>query len=326
MLRIIPVRRSLAIVTALALLSSAAPVLAQSTGAVKGKVVDVKGEPVQDAKVTIEFKDGMSRKFETKTNKKGEYFQIGIQPGNYAVTAAKEGVGSQTFDVRVRLGSPMEVNFQIAPTAPGGGQMSKEDVELRKLTTDGIAALNSQQWDAALPLFQQALVLRPDCFPCQLGVGESYRGKADYENAEIAMKKAMEMKPDAPEPYRVLRDIYNNQKKFDEAANMAAEAAKRTPAAGGAAGGGANAADLYNQAVTYWNANKYAEAKAALAQALEADPNHAEAHFLKGTAHLNAGELKDALTHFEAYIKVAPTGPKAKEAEMFVTQLKTMVK
>lgn len=324
MLRIIPVRRTLAIVTALALFSSVAPALAQSTGAVKGKVVDVKGEPVQDAKVTIEFKDGMSRKFETKSNKKGEYFQIGIQPGNYAVTATKEGVGTQSFDVRVRLGNPMEVNFQLAPTAPGGGQMSKEDVELRKLTTDGITALNSQQWDAALPLFQQALVMRPDCFPCQLGVGESYRGKGDYDSAEVAMKKAMEMKPDAPEPYRVLRDIYNNQKKFDDAANMAAEAAKRTPATPG--GAGANAADLYNQAVTFWNANKYAEAKTALAEALAADPNHAEAHFLKGTAHLNAGELKDALTHFEAYIKVAPTGPKAKEAEMFVTQLKTMVK
>ncbi|MBL8142524.1 MAG: tetratricopeptide repeat protein [Acidobacteria bacterium] len=324
MLRIIPVRRTLAIVTALALFSSVAPALAQSTGAVKGKVVDVKGEPVQDAKITIEFKDGMSRKFETKSNKKGEYFQIGIQPGNYSVTATKEGVGTQSFDVRVRLGNPMEVNFQLAPTAPGGGQMSKEDVELRKLTTDGITALNSQQWDAALPLFQQALVMRPDCFPCQLGVGESYRGKGDYDSAEVAMKKAMEMKPDAPEPYRVLRDIYNNQKKFDDAANMAAEAAKRTPATPG--GTGANAADLYNQAVTFWNANKYAEAKTALAEALAADPNHAEAHFLKGTAHLNAGELKDALTHFEAYIKVAPTGPKAKEAEMFVTQLKTMVK
>ncbi len=325
MLRINPVRRPLALIAALALFCSVAPALAQSTGAIKGKVVDVKGEPVVDAKITIEFKDGMARKFETKSNKKGEYFQIGIQPGNYAVTATKEGVGTQAFDVRVRLGNPMEVNFQLAPAAPGGGQMSKEDVELRALTTDGIAALNAQEWDKALPLFQKALTLRPDCFPCQLGVGESYRGKGDYENAEASMKKAMEMKPDAPEPYRVLRDIYNNQKKFDEAANMAAEATKRTPA-GGTGGTGASAADLYNQAVTYWNANKYAEAKTALTQALEADPNHAEAHFLLGTANLNAGELKEALAHFEAYMKVAPTGPKAKEAEMFVTQLKTMVK
>jgi hypothetical protein len=136
---------------------------------------------VQDAKVTIEFKDGMSRKFDTKSNKKGEYFQIGIQPGNYTVTATKEGVGTQSFDVRVRLGNPMEVNFQLAPMAPGGGQMSKEDVELRKLTTDGITALNSQQ-DAALPLFQQvALVMCPDsASPASSRRGESYRGKGDY--------------------------------------------------------------------------------------------------------------------------------------------------
>jgi uncharacterized GH25 family protein len=75
---------AIAVVIAMAL---AAPVLAQSTGMVKGKVVDAKGQPVEAAKITIEFTEGVSRKLETKTNKKGEFVQIGLMPGGYKVTA-----------------------------------------------------------------------------------------------------------------------------------------------------------------------------------------------------------------------------------------------
>ena len=64
------IRGVLALVVALGL---AAPATAQSTGMVKGKVVDAKGEPVEGAKVLIEFAEGASRKHETKTNKKGEF-------------------------------------------------------------------------------------------------------------------------------------------------------------------------------------------------------------------------------------------------------------
>src|SRR5918999_2615565 len=114
----------------------AAPVAAQSTGMVKGKVVDAKGEPVEGAKVLIEFAEGVNRKNETKTNKKGEFIQIGLFPGNYKVTASKEGVGSQMFEVRVRIGSAAEVNFELSPQAG----MSDED---KKKTAALQASLNA---------------------------------------------------------------------------------------------------------------------------------------------------------------------------------------
>ena len=41
------------------------------TGMVKGKVVDAKGQPVEAAKVTIEFKDGISRTYKVKTQQEG---------------------------------------------------------------------------------------------------------------------------------------------------------------------------------------------------------------------------------------------------------------
>ncbi|HZB26411.1 MAG TPA: hypothetical protein VE379_09785, partial [Vicinamibacterales bacterium] len=50
---------------------SAVPGFAQ-TGQVKGKVVDAKNEPIEGAVVTIEMMEGMNRKYQVKTNRRGE--------------------------------------------------------------------------------------------------------------------------------------------------------------------------------------------------------------------------------------------------------------
>ena len=41
------------------------------------QVVDDKGQPIEDAKVVIDFPGGVTRKAEAKTNKKGEFTQVG---------------------------------------------------------------------------------------------------------------------------------------------------------------------------------------------------------------------------------------------------------
>ena len=51
------------------------------TGTARGKVLDDKGQPLEGVKISIEFQGGINRKNETKTNKKGEYTQVGLQPG-----------------------------------------------------------------------------------------------------------------------------------------------------------------------------------------------------------------------------------------------------
>ena len=91
-------RRALMLaVAALMAVVLASPGMAQSTGMCKGKVVDAKNQPIEGAKVTIEFKEGINRRYEVKTNKKGEFMQIGLQPGQYKVTAEKQGIGVQSL-------------------------------------------------------------------------------------------------------------------------------------------------------------------------------------------------------------------------------------
>src|SRR3712207_6744009 len=116
----------------------ALPAAAQSTGMVKGKVVDAKGEPVEGAKIVIEFAEGVTRKNETKTNKKGEFIQIGLFPGPYRVTASKEKVGQQSFETRVRIGNAAEVNFQLSPEAGLSDEDKKKNAALQSTFQAGI--------------------------------------------------------------------------------------------------------------------------------------------------------------------------------------------
>src|ERR1700738_325321 len=107
------------VLAALAALATALPAAAQSTGIVKGVVKDEQGKPVDGAKITIEFQGGVTRKFEGKSDKKGEFLQIGLQPGSYKVTAEKDKLMASDV-IRVRIGATAEATLTLSATAPVG--------------------------------------------------------------------------------------------------------------------------------------------------------------------------------------------------------------
>jgi tetratricopeptide (TPR) repeat protein len=303
-------------------LAMSAPALAQSTGMVKGRVVDAEGKPVEDAKILIEFAEGVTRKNETKTNRKGEFIQIGLFPGNYKVTASKDGVGAQSFGgIRVRIGQAAEVNFQLSPQSGMTEADKAKNAALQKVFDEGVAAARASQHDVAIAKFTEAATLLPNCHDCYYNIGFAQAQKQQYAEAEASFKKAIELKPTSAEAYNGLATIYNAQKKFDEAAAASAKAAEL--AGSGAAGGGSAGAEaVYNQGVILWNAGKYAEAKAQFEKAISLNPNMADAHYQLGMANLNLGQIPDAVKAFEGYLQVAPDGPKAAEVKGAIAALK----
>jgi Tfp pilus assembly protein PilF len=284
---------------------------AQST-MVRGKVVDKEGKPVPNATVAVEFKGGVSRKYQTKTDRNGGFVQLLTESGEYLVTVSAEGVGAQSAPVRVRLGQAADVNIVLAP---GGGAGDAKAAELKKVFEEGVAASRAGNHDAAIAKFNEAAAVIPNCADCYYNIGVSYMAKKDEKQAEDAWKKVLELKPDNGEAASALATLYNNQKRFDEAAAMSAKAA-----AGGAGGGSADA--VYNQGIILWNQGKVADAKAKFEEALKADPNYADAHYQMGMALLNEGKLPDAVASFEKYLSLAPTGQFAAQAKGMVAQLK----
>jgi tetratricopeptide (TPR) repeat protein len=304
----------------------AAPAFAQS-GQVKGKVVDANGQPVEGAKITIVNDETSGRKLETKTNKKGEYIQIGLQPGNYTITATKDNL-TDTRKTHVSL-DMSEVNLTLAPGQGGGAPMSKEDVAkqqakvaaIRKSFDEGVALSNEGKNEEAIAKFNEVIAAAPKCAECYANIGTVYARMKEWDKSEAAFKQAIEAKPDFGEAYNGLANVYNAQKKFDQATEASAQAAKLMGAAGGAAGG-ASASSTFNQGVILWNAGKIPEAKAQFEQAVKLDPNMAEAHYWLGMALVNAGNTAEAKPHFETYLKLAPSGQYAETAKGIVASIK----
>ena len=302
---------------ALALAFVLAPSASAQTGMIKGKVTDAEGKPVAGAQIVIEFADGVNRKFEVKTDRRGEFIQIGLQTGSYKVTATADKLGTLTQTQRVALGKPAEFNFAFVPGAGGGDPAAAaKAAELKKLFEEGVAASKSNNQDLAIEKFTAAAAASPNCYDCYYNIGFAYSQKKDEKQAEASWLKALELKPDYTEALNALATLYNNQKRFDEAAAMGAKAAS----AGGGAGGSADA--VYNQGIILWNQGKIPEAKAKFEEALKANPNHAESNYQLGMALLNEGKMPDAIASFEKYLQLAPTGQYAAQAKAMLAQLK----
>lgn len=302
-----------AAILAFSFVAAGAPATAQTTGQIKGKVVDGKGQPVEKAVVTIEFKGGTNFKREVKTNKRGEFIQVGLQPGPYYIVVQHEA-GQAADQVQVGLGNAPEMNLTLKPATSG---MSEAEAAFRKTFDEGITAMGAKNQDAALAKFNEAIAMQADCYACYMNVGSLHYEKKENDKAEAAYKKAAELKPSEARPLNALAELYNSTGRRDEALAMAQKAASL-----GAASGGGSPQDSYNQGVILWNAGKIAEAKAQFEAAVKADPNYADANYWVGMANLNGGNMAEAQKYFENYLKLAPTGPMAAQAKGILDSIK----
>src|SRR4029079_9283866 len=297
---------------------SVTPALAQSV--VRGKVNHAQGKPVQDATVLFEAVDA-NRKTQTKTDKNGDFLQVGLSSGAYKVTASKDKVGTQTLNANVRQGPNNPMAFTLSATSGVSAGDKEAAAAIQASAGAAVEAMKAGRHDEAIAKFQEVIAKVPTCSDCYYNIGVSQMAKQQQSEAEASFKKAIELKPDNADAYTALANLYNSQKKFDLAAEASANAAKYS-----GAGGGGNAESSYNQGVILFNAGKFAEAKTQFEAATKADPNHAMAQYQLGMTALNLGQIQDAVNALEAYLKVDPNGPKAAEVKASLPALQGMLK
>ena len=305
----------------LLVLAMALPASAQSTGMVRGVVKDASGKTVEGAKINIDA-EANNRHFDTKSDKKGEFVQIGLPPGAYKITAEKDKQMSPPSNITVRIAAAAPVTLVIGAGGGASPEVAAKNAELKKTFEEGVAASRSGNHDAAIASFTHAAELNTGCYDCYYNIAFSETQKKDYDKAEAAYKKAIEIKPDYAEAYSGLATVYNQARKFDEAAAASAKAMELSGSGAAGAAGGGNADAMFNQGVILWNAGKIPEAKKQFEGAIAANPNHAESHYQLGMAMVNEGNLAGAATEFETYLKLAPTGPNAATAKGILGSLK----
>ncbi len=290
------------------------------TGTARGRVVDDKDQPLIEAKVLIEYQGGVTRRLEAKTNKKGEYTQVGMQPGMYKFTASKEGYQGGYIETRVNLGDitsipdlklrTMEAARAEAAAAGGAGAGGGLAVPFKA----AVDLLQANKLDEAEAAFKAIEATNPTVPQIPYNLAQVYTRKGDNAAAEAAYRKAIEVDPKYSEGYVGLANLLLATRQNDKALEVIQAAATADP----------NDAKLQLQlGAVLFNANKPEEAATAFTKALALDSTLAEANYYLGTIAVGQNKTADAVAFLEKYLASnPPAGQNRQAAEGLLGYLK----
>lgn len=298
------------ILTAFAALLISASMASAQTGGVRGKILDDTGKPLEGVVVKMEFQGGMNLSFETKTNKKGEFMQIGLRPGNWKFTYTKETFQIFAAPMRISLGEATVLPDTKLMPAKAGAAAGAED--LQKTFADAVAKLQANDFDGAIAAFDAMILKNPSLAEAHYNKGFAQYQKKDYAAAEATLKQALEVRADYSDARVLLSNIYSAQGQKEKAVEvMSAGASANDPK------------QLFNLGLALLNSGKNEEANATFLKLEAAEPGNAEAQYYLATGALGAGRTEECVTRLEKYLSLGPKNEQNKAtAEGLLAALK----
>jgi tetratricopeptide (TPR) repeat protein len=303
---------------ALAVGLSAPQALAQSTGSVRGVCKDIEGKPMVQAEVEW-YGTETGRKYTLKTDKKGEYFSLGIAPGKYNVKLSKDGKEIFHFNgVEVELDEVVQ-DFDMKKEQSAAAQAQGMTPEQAKAKAEAIAkaekesktvgSLNEKlkaagaaseagDFETAIATLTAANQIDATRDLIWFKLADAYRMSAPkqtdpaekqkrYEMAVSSYQKAIDLRTASESEQKeadykkTLAGYYNNLAEAYNKSNKVDDAVAMYNKAAAL-----NPADagtyLFNIGAVYTNAGRADDAIGVWDKVIAADPTKAEAYYQKG--------------------------------------------
>jgi tetratricopeptide (TPR) repeat protein len=284
-----------------------------ASGTVKGVAKDVQGNPIADGVVVWANQDN-GQKYTLKTNKKGEYFSLGIAPGTYVVTLYKNAddakAGKELFHfgkVQMTL-DENTVDFDLKKMAqdqakgqgltPEQQKAQQEAQEKNAKEKNTVKALNEKlaaaktasdtgDFDTAIASLNAANEIDPSRDLVWFKLGDAYRQSAPKQTDPTERKKRLDSAVEAYQKAVQLKQAATNDKDPNATVTLAA---------------------YYNNlAEAYAKAGKIDDAVKTYQQAAQADPTHAAQYYYnEGAVLTNAGKGDEAIAAFDKCIAADP--------------------
>ena len=312
-----------------------------SYATVHGVVKDATGAPVADAQVLWENTEN-GRHYKLKTNKKGEYFSLGVDPGDYNITVTSKdgkvldkvnkfhaGLGDVTQDFDLKQSQETSIK-ETAKKAGVSNEQMRQQVQQQQAEAEKV-----QKYNENLKAVNEKL---------NAGAAFMKAQPPDYAQAIAAYQEAANMVPDEDIPWYRLGNAYlasartqtdpaERSKQYNEAYNDLQKAvdllSKKQPPAGQApppaAGAKGQQAPSNNEHLAYYYDNlgaaaaqlgKMDEATKSYEQAIQLDPAHAgDYYFRLGVVlHNNAKDEETRKKAVEAFDKAIAADPNKADA------------
>ncbi len=295
------------------------PVFAQAaSGSVKGVCKDMDGNPIVDGIVVYANQDN-GQKYTLKTNKKGEYFSLGVGAGTYTVTLYKNAddlkANKELFHfgkVPVTLDEntlDFDLKKQTAEAAKGQGltpeqikaqqeaqEKQKKEVGTVKQLNEKLAAAkvatDAGDFDTAIADLRAANDIDATRDLIWFKLGDAYRVSATKQTDSAEKQKRLDSAVEAYQKALQLKQAATNDKDPNATKTLAA---------------------YYNNlAEAYSKAGKIDDSVKTYQQAALADPTGAaQYYFNMGAVLTNAGKADQAIDAFDKCIAADPTKAEA---------------
>lgn len=175
------------------------PAVAQY-GTVKGTCKDAQGTPITGAQIVFNNQDN-GRQYKLKTSDKGEFFSLGLEPGQYTVTLTKDGQALDTQkNVHIDIGdNQYDVNLQKIQEQNIKDTAKQEGVSTEEVKRQQEAVEKAQQHNAGIKTVNEKLA----------AVAAILRSPTpDYEQAITLATQAKDMMPNEDVVWSVLGASY----------------------------------------------------------------------------------------------------------------------
>jgi tetratricopeptide (TPR) repeat protein len=295
------------------LLAMTASAVAQpGTTRVTGTVKDDAGQPIVGATVLLTHRE-TGRKINLKTDKKGQYFSLGVTWGSYKIVVSKDDAVLWTIDnylvkqsddnmTTINIDLAKEKKAAVADSQKKMTEEQKKDIErvntenakigtLNKMLGEAQAALDAGNFDQAIATYKAAADADPSRDLLWARLGNAYITAAKKSTDTAARKQYY---ADGAASYKKAVDIVT--------AAPAAGAPAKAPSATATVGAYYN-----NLGEALSKSGDNAGALAAYEKAAEADPtNAAMYYFNEGATLTNTGKVDDAIKAYDKAIAADP--------------------
>jgi outer membrane receptor protein involved in Fe transport len=173
--------------TLLAVLTSPLPAQVTQTGVIAGQVVDVEGEPIVAARVTVINSELIGSRVATITDGEGRFRIPGLPPGVYRIEVVAEGFEPQALeDVHLRVDEVSRLMIVLNLAGEEPVEVPRRPVPLIDITRHDLGETLAEDALRTLPLHQrfiEAFALVPGSF--MVGGGPAVRGATPRNNAYL---------------------------------------------------------------------------------------------------------------------------------------------
>ena len=277
------------------------------------------GASAQNVQVRLErFSGGVIDQI--VTDSRGRFRFPNLQRGYYKVIVNAPGYRPAQQD------ADMQVLFRVYLAFELVSDSSKSSGGLPLLTThvidaripaaaqadfdNGRVALSKKNYKEGIALLEKAAAGYSNFFEAQLLLGIAHMDLKEWDKAEQALQRAIEIKPQTAPAMIYLGEVYWRQKRYTDAEQTLREGLKLDEKSWHG---------QFTLGRLYWDMGEVNKAGGPIGMTLQLKPDLAEAHLLAGNILLRVNQRERALVEYREYLKLAPKGE-------FVPQVRELVR